>query len=55
MIDTSTPEELRQRAQAKINAAERCDDYTRYLYEKNEAMQMLKLANDLEKKENENS
>jgi hypothetical protein len=51
MIDDRTPEQIRQQALAKLEAANHCDDYTVYLYERNEALQMIKLADTLERQE----
>lgn len=53
MIDDRTPEEIRQQALAKLESANHCDDYTVYLHERNEAMEMIKLADTLEKQEDE--
>lgn len=53
MIDT-TPEQLRERAKRLIESAQRCDDYTRHIYDMNIAKDLLKQADELEKQENEN-
>jgi hypothetical protein len=48
MIDLE-PKQLRDRAKRIMEVAEQCDDHTIYLYEKNKANKLFKLADELEK------
>ena len=52
MIDLE-PKQLRERAARIMDIAQRADDYSMYIYEKNKADNLLKIAEELEKQNND--